>query len=70
MKDKKRIVHIRAVPAVKGTLVALKFFVESESNNAIVLDNHVRGEFHCSVTLVKLPSGRLANAVGQEFEIV
>jgi hypothetical protein len=72
-KPKPRIVRLYTIPRLATGAVlpppGLKFFVEQENEMLIHLDNRVKGEFHCAVTLLKIPNGRLANAVGQEFEM-
>lgn len=49
----------------------IRYFVIEESNAVIMLDNLAsKPRFRSRTTLSKLPNGRLANAAGQEFEIV
>ena len=69
MKSNNKI-HIRAkrTDPLDREMQWLTFYVEHESEHAILIDNRVKGSLHTNAFLSKLPNGNLANSAGQEFE--
>jgi hypothetical protein len=71
-RTKEREIRIRAVaPGCQGGLGnGIRYYVESETDGSITLDNRARENFRARFVLAKRPDGRLENSVGQQYEIV